>query len=153
MSLQFDGERRLSLPPEKLWPKLSDARFLIQSIPDATLVGEPTPQRGQCTVKPNLTFARGNLEVTVQVVEAQEPSLVKLTLASRGVGSSSDVQATVGLTPDGDGTTVRWSAEVLQLGGLLKMVPAGLIRGAAQKAIEDLWTGVERRVRLSETDA
>ena len=32
-------------------------------------------------------------------------------------------------------------------GDLLKMVPAGLIRGAAQKAIDDLWGGIEQKLR------
>jgi carbon monoxide dehydrogenase subunit G len=84
--------------------------------------------------------------VTVQILEAQEPATVKVAVASRGVGSSSDVEVALSLGPDGAGTLVRWSAELVQLGGLLKMIPAGLIRGAAQKAIDDLWTGIERRL-------
>jgi uncharacterized protein len=146
MSLRLEGERRLPQPPEQVWAKLRDAGFLIQSIPDATVVGAPSRDRAQCTVKPNLTFVRGNLEVTVQILEAQEPAAVKVAAASRGVGSSSDVEVALALAPDGAGTLVRWSAELVQLGGLLKMIPAGLIRGAAQKAIDDLWTGIERRL-------
>jgi len=146
MSLHFEGERRLALPLDQVWPKLRDAGFLVTCIPDATLVGDSNPDRAQCTVKPNLTFVRGNLEVTIQIVEAREPSALTLGLLSRGVGSSSDVQAKLMLAPDGDGTHVKWAAEVLQLGGLLKMVPAGLIRGAAHKAIDDLWNGIERRL-------
>ncbi len=33
-----------------------------------------------------------------------------------------------------------------QLGGLLKMVPSGLIRGAAQKVIEDVWDGIAKKL-------
>jgi carbon monoxide dehydrogenase subunit G len=146
MSLHFEGERRLALPLAQVWPKLRDARFLVTCIPDAAIIGEPTLERAQCTVKPNLTFVRGNLEVTIQIVEAQEPNALTLGLLSRGVGSSSDVQAKLALTADGDATRVQWAADVLQLGGLLKMVPAGLIRGAAHKAIDDLWNGIERRL-------
>ena len=146
MSLHFEGERRLALPLEQVWPKLRDAGFLVTCIPDATIVGQPTLDHAQCTVKPNLTFVRSNLEVTIQILAAQEPNALTFGLLSRGVGSSSDVQAKLALAPDGGGTHVRWAADVLQLGGLLKMVPAGLIRGAAQKAIDDLWTGIERRL-------
>lgn len=146
MALHFDGERRLALPLDQVWPKLRDARFLVTSIPDATIVGESTLDRAQCTVKPNLTFVRGNLEVTIQIVEAREPDALTFGLYSRGVGSSSDVQAKLTLAADGNATQVKWAADVLQLGGLLKMVPAGLIRGAAHKAIDDLWNGIERRL-------
>jgi hypothetical protein len=41
-----------------------------------------------------------------------------------------------------------WRAEVKSLGGLLKMVPSGLIRGAAQKVIEDVWNGVADQVKM-----
>jgi carbon monoxide dehydrogenase subunit G len=56
MSLRLEGERRLPQPAEQVWAKLRDAGFLIRSIPDATVVGEPTRDRALCTVKPNLTF-------------------------------------------------------------------------------------------------
>jgi hypothetical protein len=35
---------------------------------------------------------------------------------------------------------------VKNLGGLLKMVPGGLIRGSANKVIEDVWTGVAQKL-------
>jgi carbon monoxide dehydrogenase subunit G len=41
---------------------------------------------------------------------------------------------------------VQWRSEVKSLGGLLKMVPSGLIRGAAQKVIEDGWAGVAQKL-------
>ncbi len=46
----------------------------------------------------------------------------------------------------GDGTALHWSADVTRLGGLLKAVPAGLIRGAAQRIINDVWTGVDKQM-------
>ena len=42
---------------------------------------------------------------------------------------------------------MHWIAEVKELGGLLKMVPQGLIRGAAQKVLDDAWTAVEAKLR------
>jgi carbon monoxide dehydrogenase subunit G len=33
---------------------------------------------------------------------------------------------------------------VMELGGLLKMVPSGLVRGAAHKVIEDVWNGIAK---------
>jgi carbon monoxide dehydrogenase subunit G len=146
MSLHFEGERRLALPVGEVWPKLRDARFLVTCIPDATIAGEPTVDRAECVVKPNLTFVRGNLDVVVEMLEATEPRGLTVGILSKGIGSSSDVRAWLEFASEGEGTHIRWQADVLQLGGLLKMVPAGLIRGAANKAIDDLWNGIERRL-------
>ena len=41
--------------------------------------------------------------------------------------------ATLTLTPQGIRPLVHWTAEITTLGGLLKMVPSGLIHGAARK--------------------
>ena len=35
--LTFDGERELPVPPDQLWPKLRDASFLVQCIPDGNV--------------------------------------------------------------------------------------------------------------------
>jgi carbon monoxide dehydrogenase subunit G len=84
--------------------------------------------------------------VTLQVTLAAEPTSLRWLLSSKGIGTSSDVEAVLALAPHGEGTRVHWQAEVTRLGGLLKAVPAGLIRGAAQKVIDDVWTGVQARV-------
>lgn len=144
MSLRFQGERRLSLSPDQLWPKLRDAAFLVHCIPDASVLGQPERDRAQCSVRPGFSFVRGHLELTVQILEAQEPTVVKFALVSKGVGSSSEVESALTLSATDGGSTVDWVAEVKSLGGLLKMAPTGLVRGAAQKVIEDVWNGIEK---------
>lgn len=152
MSLRFEGDRRFSLPPEQLWPKLRDAAFLVHCIPDATVQGVPLRDRAQCTVRPGFAFARGALDVTIQILDSQEPGRVKFSLHSKGVGSSSEVESALELTATDGGSLVHWVAEVKQLGGLLKMVPSGLIRGAAQKVIEDVWNGITTKINHPEPE-
>jgi carbon monoxide dehydrogenase subunit G len=78
-------------------------------------------------------------------VGGQEPASLKFSQKSKGIGSSSEVETALDLSPCEQGTKVAWRAEVKSLGGLLKMVPSGLIRGAAQKVIEDVWNGVAQQ--------
>jgi carbon monoxide dehydrogenase subunit G len=104
-------------------------------------------------LRPGFSFVRGTLDVTLHVVDAVEPSAARYAVASKGIGSSADVEATVALAPEGAGTRVRWTAEIKTLGGLLKMVPAGLIRGAAQKVVNDAWSAVEAKLNASPTSS
>lgn len=145
--LHFEGDRDFALPAGELWAKLRDARFLVECIPDAVVEGEPERDRAVCTVRPGFAFVRGTLETVIQVADAAEPSSVRLSLKSKGIGSSSEVEANLALAPQDAGTRVRWTADIKQLGGLLKAVPGGLIRGAAQKVIGDVWNQVEERLR------
>src|SRR5438552_594729 len=130
---RFEGERWFAMALDEIWPKLSDAAFLAGCVPDATVQGEAQHDRAQYTVRPGFSFARGTLDVTMEILERHEPEAVRFRLTSKGIGSSSVVESALKIAADGVGTKVSWTAEVMQLGGLLKMVPAGLIRGAAQK--------------------
>ena len=144
--LRFEGERRFVQPVEELWPRLSDAAFLARCVPEATLRGEPTHDAAQYTVHSGLSFARGTMDVTMQIVERHEPDLVRFRMTSKGVGTSNTVETVLTLTPDGTGTRAQWIAQITQLGGLLKMVPSGLIRGAAQQVIDNVWNGIGKEL-------
>lgn len=144
--LHFEGARDFKIPPAALWPKLRDAGFLAGCIPDASVEGTPSRDKAVCSVRPGFAFVSGSLEVNIQIVDGTEPAALKFQLLSKGIGSSSDVETSLTLAASDAGTRIHWSADVIRLGGLLKMVPSGLMKGAAQKVIEDVWTGVERRV-------
>jgi carbon monoxide dehydrogenase subunit G len=145
--VRFEGDRDFARAPDELWTKLTDARFLAQCIPDVVSVTEAEPDHAALTLRPGFAFVRGTLEVTLRVVEAVAPTSARMVLVSKGIGSSSMVEADLALTPrDGGGTRVHWIAEVKELGGLLKLVPQGLIRGAAQKVVGDVWSAIEAKM-------
>lgn len=144
--VRFEGEKDFSQPQAELWTKLSDARFLVQCIPDVESVPEVEPDRARLVLRPGFSFVRGTLEATLHIVDAQAPASARYTIANKGIGSSADVEAIIALVPQGTGTRVRWTAEIKALGGLLKMVPTGLIRGAAQKVVHDTWSAVEAKL-------
>lgn len=145
----FEGERIFPIPPEQLWPKLRDAAFLAQCIPEGTPHAGATRDQAALTVHPGFSFMRGSLEVTIEVLAATEPTAIRYSQKSQGIGSSSEVETALTLSPCEGGTKLQWRSEVKNLGGLLKMLPAGLIRGAAQKVIEDGWKGVAEKLQAS----
>src|SRR5689334_51199 len=144
--MRFEGDRQFQVEPAMLWNQLRDTRFLASCIPDASLEGDPQPDRVVCSVRPGLAFVRGSLEVTLAITRAEPDTALAYLVTSKGIGSSSTVAVDLAFTESGEKTQVHWSAEVQQLGGLLKAVPGGLIRGAAQKVIEDLWRSIETKV-------
>ena len=146
--VRFEGEKDFPQAPADLWAKLTDARFLAQCIPDVESVKEGHADHAELVLRPGFSFVRGTLDVSLRVLDAVSPTAARYVVTSKGIGSSADVEATVALAPEGTGTRVRWTAEVKTLGGLLKMVPSGLIRGAAQKVVQDAWTAVEQKLAV-----
>jgi carbon monoxide dehydrogenase subunit G len=143
--LHFEGEKDFPQALADVYAQLSDARFLVQCIPDATLVTAEA-DKAVCKIRPGFAFVRGTLEVTLTIVERVADSLVRMTMLSKGIGTSSDVEVAATLTAKDSGTHLQWRAEVTRLGGLLKAVPSGVIRGAAQKVIGEVWTNVEAKL-------
>jgi uncharacterized protein len=144
--VRFEGKRDLSQKPDELFAKLTDVRFLVQCIPDVETVRQVEAGRAELVVRPGLAFVRGTLELVVRVLERQPPTSARLQFSSKGIGSSSEVEATLALAARESGSHVHWTAEVKSLGGLLKMVPPGLIRGAGEKVMGDVWNAIEARL-------
>jgi 2-furoyl-CoA dehydrogenase large subunit len=144
--VRFEGEKEFPHPPAEVWAKLCDACFLVQCIPNVETVMEVEPNRARMTLRPGFSFVRGTLEATLAIVDAVAPQSARYLVTNKGIGCSADAEATIALAPQGTGTRVRWTAEVKALGGLLKMVPSGLIRGAAEKVVNDTWSAVEAKL-------
>jgi carbon monoxide dehydrogenase subunit G len=141
--LHFEGTKDLPQPAAEVWAKLRDARFLVQCIPGVESVSESQPDRAACVLRPGFAFVRGTLELTLQVEEAEAGKTARVLLHSKGIGTTSDVEAAYTVEPRDGGTHLSWTADVKELGGLLKAVPPGLVKAAAQKVIGDAWTAVE----------
>ncbi len=145
--LRFEGDRDFALAPDDLFARLTDVPFLVQCIPDVESVAAQEADRAVLVLRPGFSFVRGTLELTLQVVDVVAGQSARVLLHSKGIGSTSDVEASLSCTPQGSGTRVHWVAEIKSLGGLLRAVPAGLVRGAAEKVINDSWGRVEHKLQ------
>jgi len=143
--LRFEGNRDLVQPLAEVSSKLTDARFLVTCIPDVETVSVAEVDHAVCTIRPGFAFVRGTLELTLRLTEIAMP-VIRVSLLSKGIGTTSEVEATLTLSANGTGSRVLWVAEVKNLGGLLKAVPHGLIRGAAEEVVKDAWESVARRL-------
>jgi carbon monoxide dehydrogenase subunit G len=144
--LRFDGDKDFAQPPSQVWDKLTDARFLLECIPGVESVSKAEKQEAAWKLRPGFSFVRGTLDVNLRVVETVPGSEARAEAHSKGIGSTSDVEATFKLTPTEAGTRLHWTAEITSLGGLLKAVPQGLLKASAQKVITDILAAAEQRL-------
>jgi len=144
--LHFEGDKTLPLAPAEAWNRLSDASFLAQCIPDVQSVTHSAKDQLVCKIKPGFSFARGTLDLSLRVADALEGKAVRLVLSTKGIGTSSAAEVGMHLAPHDGDTCVHWTTDVLELGGLLKAVPRGLIRAAAERVIAEAWKSLEARL-------
>ncbi len=143
--IQFQGSETFPVPVDALYAKLTDAGFLVNSMPDSDVV-EATPDRGVWKLRPKLSFLSGSIETTLTVTE-RTPGQGLYQIVGKGVGASSTVVATLKFEPADSGSFVNWTGEITALTGLLKLVPKGLIQATAQKVIADVWTAVHAAIK------
>lgn len=144
--IQLQGEKRLAGSCEQLYAELADLQNLVKTLPDIKTVKEVTENHAVVVVAPSLSFVKGELETVIDRTAANPPLSAILQVASKGIGTSMKVSASFNLSAVENATQLQWQAQVLELGGLLKLVPAGLLKGAASKVIEGWLTSLEQRL-------
>ncbi len=144
--IHFEGDKDFPQTPAHLWARLTDTNFLVECLPDVESVKHVEADRAECVLRPGFSFVRGTLEITLAVAEKTPESFARLRAHGKGIGSTSTVEVTLVLTPRETGTALHWTADITELGGLLKAVPQGLIKASAQKVIGDVWKLVEAKL-------
>jgi carbon monoxide dehydrogenase subunit G len=145
-AIRFEGTESFPAPPADVFAKLADAGWLARALPEAE-VTETAPDRAAWKVRPKFAFMAGNLDTTAEVLGRAANEQVRYRIVSTSVGAHSTVDARLEFGPaDGGGTAVKWVSDVTELGGLLKLVPRGLIQAAAQKVITDVWAAIRQRL-------
>ena len=145
--VHFDGDKQFALAPQDLWPKLTDLHFLVQCLPDVAEVRDVQNKSATLVVRPGLAFMRGELQLAMEITDEQPPTSAKLALRTKAIGSNSEVVAQFHLREQSGGTLVHWVADITQLGGLLKMVPKGLIQGYAQQILTEVMNNAEAKLQ------
>jgi uncharacterized protein len=144
--LRLQGDQDFSKAPAEVWTKLSDARFLAECIPGVETLTVAEPVRVQCVLRPGFTFVRGTLDLTLEVVDQVVNASARILLHTKGIGSTSEVEAPWTVEPQGTGSRLHWQVDIKSLGGLLKAVPQGLIKAGAQKVVADALAALASRI-------
>lgn len=143
---RIEGTYDFKMPMPDLWLKLTDMPFLVKSIPDVATVKDVNSQSASLVVKPGFSFVRGELNLNLEKIDENPPAMARMRAKTKGIGTSSEVEAAFCLEKTAGGTRVHWAADVKELGGLLKAVPQGLVQAAAQRIVTDMMKGIEKNL-------
>jgi carbon monoxide dehydrogenase subunit G len=144
--IRFEGEKTFPLPVAKAAERLSDAGYLVRCLDDVDSIERAEPDVAVWKLRPKLSFLTGGLEVTATVTERVAQQSARLQVVSKGVGSRAVVAAELHFAGADGAAQVHWQLEVTELGGLLKLVPRGLMQATAGKVIDDCWAAVEKKL-------
>lgn len=141
--LHFEGTELFPHGPATVFAYLADPARLARALPEHQITAE-SADAASWKVRPKFAFMAGTLDTTATVLARTPDVAVSYLIVSTGVGSSSTMETHLTLAAHPVGTQVRWTGDLVELGGLLRMVPRGMLQTAALKTIDDLWSAVRQ---------
>jgi len=137
--MNFAGTEHFDVSPAALWARLNDMAFIASVIPDVDKVDRLEPTGFTCKVRPRFSFLTGSLELSFAVVDSVPIEKLVVRSRGKGIGAAIVVDIEIHLAPAARGTDLNWTGTIVSRDGLLKPIGTGLIQGAAERVIQNLW--------------
>lgn len=137
--IEFGGEERFAASPDKLFSLLTDLDAMAAAIPDLVSAERVDERTMKCVVRPGFSFLRGTMRLTITLGDATKPESATMSVAAQGIGVGMSVVSRLGISPDGAGSRLDWTAKIAELKGLISAVSPGLITAAANQVIRHAW--------------
>ncbi|MBY0308470.1 MAG: SRPBCC family protein [Phycisphaerales bacterium] len=145
----FSGQERFNAPPAKVYAVLTSFDTYAKAIPGLVSAEKaPDGESMKIAIKPALSFVSGTVKATMRITDAKPDQGFIMTIESSSVGMTLDLEAGMDIVPEGGGaaTVVNWTGRVTKYSGLVKLAPAALVRGSADKVIKDGWTELRKQI-------
>jgi uncharacterized protein len=115
--VHIEGEKRFDSPPAEVYPALTDPEALESAFSVIERVEANGPRWTLVVRLPVPGSFR--LKLFVHLDELREPERARLRASGKSLGGRIAVDTSFDLAPDGEGTLMRWSAEI-EAGGVLR---------------------------------
>ncbi len=147
--MEMSGEQRIALTQQKVWDALNDPEILKACIPGCDSIERVSDSEYKVGMTAAVGPVKARFAGKLQLKDLNPPH--SYALAFDGTGGAAGFGkggASVALTPDGDATLLKYTANA-QVGGKLAQVGSRLIDGVARKMADDFFVRFNAKVASS----
>ena len=140
--MNLDGSAVLSAPPERVWSALTDPAVLARTIPGCLSLERAGEDRYAISVSAGVGAVRGTYAGEVRLSDLKPHA--SYVMHASGSGGPGSVRATVSINlhPEGDSTTLTYSADAV-VGGAVAGVGQRMITGVAKRMAGQFFAAVD----------
>ena len=140
--MNLDGSAVLHASPEDVWRALTDPAVLARTIPGCLALERVGEDSYRMDVSVGVGAVKGTYAGEVHLTDQERPK--SYVMHASGAGAPGQVRATVTieLSPNGDGTTLTYSADAV-VGGPVAGVGQRMITGVAKRMAAQFFTAVD----------
>ncbi len=146
--MRIEGEKRFEAPPEAVYRSLTDPDAMAAAF---SAIERIDAEGNEWAVVARPPFPGGfRLEFSVRLEDLRETEHARLRAWGKSLGGRISVDSSFDLEPDGEGTRMRWDAEVDAAGifsGLGSQTLGPVAKQQAERALDQLAEGLAARSR------
>jgi carbon monoxide dehydrogenase subunit G len=110
--VKVEGTREFEAPAQLVWDVLNDPEKMAKLLPGVESFEIQDDRHWKASVKVPLGMGGLNLNLSFEKVEERPIEYAKLSSKGQGVGAIVAMETEFNLTPNGERTSMRWSADV-----------------------------------------
>ena len=140
--MNLDGSAVLHADPERVWSVITDPAVLARTIPGCESLEQVGDDSYRMNVSVGVGAIRGTYAGEVHLTDQQRPS--SYVMHASGAGAPGQVRATVtiNLEPNGEGTTLTYSADAV-VGGPVAGVGQRMMTGVAKRMAGQFFKAID----------
>ena len=140
--MNLDGSAVLHADPERVWSVITDPAVLARTIPGCESLEQVGEDSYRMNVSVGVGAIRGTYAGEVHLTDQQRPA--SYVMHASGAGAPGQVRATVtiNLEPNGEGTTLTYSADAV-VGGPVAGVGQRMMTGVAKRMAGQFFKAID----------
>ena len=140
--MNLDGSAVLHADPDRVWSVITDPAVLARTIPGCESLEKTGDDEYRMNVSVGVGAIRGTYAGEVRLTDQKRPA--SYVMHASGAGAPGQVRATVqiNLAPDGDGTTLTYSADAV-VGGPVAGVGQRMMTGVAKRMAGQFFKAID----------
>lgn len=146
--MRVEGEHRFELPRSVMWEHLLNPDSLQAAIPGCEAFDEVAPDTWELTARVGVGPVRGAFTGRVELRDLQPESRYTLIASGQGRPGGGAGEAAIDLTDDGDGTHLRYEADV-SVRGAIARVGGRLLTTSARTMARQFFDAIEQEAKTA----
>ena len=119
--MRVEGEKRFEASRERVWAVLNDPASMAKTMPGVESFDVQDEHHWSANVKIPLGLGGLKMKIRFEKTEERELEFAKLHAKGNGVGAIMNMDTAFHLSDAGDGTHMKWEADVHILGPIASM--------------------------------
>ena len=144
--LEMGGEENFNASAETLYATLTDIDVMATRIPDLVSSEKIDERTLRCVVRPGFSFLRGTMKLTMAIDPTEPPKNAEMQINAKGIGVTMQVTSSLEVTPNGEGSTLKWTGRVEKMTGLVATISPSLVKAAADQVIRKGWSEIRKQL-------